>query len=347
MREAIRRADRRLSDAIDDFFLAETARLGERTRLAVARALEGTVGAIEADVRRHAARTLAGFGADARAETLLADQGSVADRLGQAGLLRDRGLMAELIARAETQAIAAALPPSDGEGDAPSLLVRLAEDADPALAGPARALMAAETRRRTANDEAGGTADALPATLHAPLVWLVAAAIREASVAANGDDSAVDRAIVDAAQRCLAAHEDGARVEALATRLALAIDARPEELGPLLLGALGDRRLTVFVALLARAVGLDHEAARAVVVDPAGDRLWVALRAAMLDRATIARIGLSLADADPRRDVDAFADQIDTIAALPVETARARLAPLTLRTDLRQAIDALDRATPR
>ena len=149
--------------------------------------------------------------------------------------------------------------------------------------------------------------------------------------------------IVEAAQRSLAAHDEGERPEALAVRLAIAIDARADELATLLIGALGDRSLNLFVALLGRAVDLDYDGARAIVLEPEGDRLWLALRAAGLDRATIARIALALADADRRRDIERFADDLDDIAAMPVSTARSALAPLTLHHDLRLAIDALAR----
>ena len=130
-------------------------------------------------------------------------------------------------------------------------------------------------------------------------------------------------------------------------RLAAAIDARADEVGDLLVEALGDRRLVLFIAVLGRAADLDFEGARAIVLEPEGDRLWLALRAAGLDRPTIARIALSLADADPRRDIESFADDLDAIAAVPVEAARSALAPLTLHHDLRLAIDALAREAGR
>jgi hypothetical protein len=127
-------------------------------------------------------------------------------------------------------------------------------------------------------------------------------------------------------------------------RLAAAIDARPDELAPLLLEALGDRRLSLFVAVLAQAIGLEFEQAQALVLEPEGERLWLALRAAQLDRPTIARIALALSDADPRRDIEAFADDLDRIAAIPPAEARLALAPETLAPDFRAAIRALERA---
>ena len=344
-RRAARHADSRLTGSIDDFFLADDSRLDERTRVMVARLLGGIVRGIETDIRRHAARVLAGHGSDDEAEALLRGHDDVVDRLARAGLLRDRQLMDELIARVRGTIIAAALPVDIAEAEAPSMLIRMADGDDGVIAGAARALLAAEARRRSADNSV--TANDLPAELHHRLLWWIAATIREEMVARRGDNALTDRAIVEAAQRSLAAHDEGERAEAIATRLAQAVDARPGELAPLLIEALRDRRLILFIACMGRALDLDYDSARAIVLEPEGDRLWLALRALDLDRATVARIGLSLADADPRRDLERFVDEIDDIAGIPVEVARSALAPLTLHHDLRLAIDALARERAR
>jgi hypothetical protein len=342
-RGAAGRAATRLTGTIADFFLADDARLDERTRHAVAAVLAATVGAVETDIRRHAARILAGRGADARAEALLQGHDEVVRRLARAGLLRDRRLMDELLARVRADLVAEALPIHHAAADRPSLLIRLADVDDSIVAAAARALLAAEARRRTASDNGTPGVGDLTAERHHQLVWWSAACIREASAAAIGEDAAVDRAIVEAAHRSLGAHDEGARAEAVAMRLAAAIDARADELGPLLLEALADRRLLLFIAVLGRAIDLDFDVTREILLEPEGDRLWLALRAAGLDRPTIAQIALALADADPRRNIEQFADELDAIAAVPIEAARSALAPLTLHHDLRAAIDALTR----
>ena len=335
-------ADARLTGAIADFFLADDGRLDERTRIDLGRVLAAVVQGIETAIRRHGARVLSAHGADVQAERLLRGHEDVMRRLSRAGLLRDRQLMDELIAQVRCERIAAELPPAAAAREQASLLVRLAEVYDGVVAAAARALLAAEARRRSAAEQG-----LLPAELHHQLIWWVAASIREGQVAAGGEDPAVDRAIVEAAQRSLAAHDEGQRPEAIAMRLASAIDARADELGGLLVDALGDRCLLLFVAVLGRAVDLDFTGARAIVLEPEGDRLWLALRAADLDRQTIARIALALADADPRRDIERFADDLDAIAAIAPEAARSALAPLTLHHDLRLAIDALAREAMR
>lgn len=320
----------RLARVIDDLFLPDDARLDERSRLALAHRLSETVGAIETELRRQAARLLSARGAVAQAEALLAGAAApAAGRLAGAGLLRDEALIAELVAQVRYKLLADSLPTAADGRDEPSLLVRLAAVPDRVVAAAAQALLVADSRGATS----------LPAEVQHRLVWWIAAAIRPAT-----PDADADRAIAEAATRNLGAHDEGERVEAVAMRLAGAIDARPEELAPLLLEALGDRRLSLFIGVLARAVGLDYEQARALVLEPDGERLWLALRAIRIDRPTIARIALTLADADPCRDIEAFADQLDRIAAVEPAEARLALAPETLERDFRAAIAALARS---
>lgn len=326
------RVGERLAGAMADLFLDPEARLDDRTRLALAERLARAVGRLETELKRQAARLLAARGASAAAEALLAQRDGLAlERLTRAGLLREEALIAELLAQVRFALLAETLPVTT-EGGAGSVLVRLAGVPDRVVAAAAQALLLAQSREDSP----------LPAELHHRLVWQAAAAVRPAET-----DPDADRAIAEAATRNLAAHDEGERVEAVASRLAAAIDARADELAPLLVEALGDGRLPLFTAVLARAVGIDFEQARALVLEPDGERLWLALRAAQLDRQTIARIALALADADPVRDIEGFADQLERIAAVRPGEARYALAPETLHRDFRAGIAALARASRR
>ncbi len=329
------RADAELAGAIADFFLSNETRLDDRTRAALAATMRGVVAGVEADIRRHAARLLTDEERPDKAEMVLTRSPEVFGRLMRAGILKNSDLMGEMIARVRLDLIEAALPVAVSGPDAPSLLVRLANAPDRVVAAAAAALLAADNRRRDANESGAGIDGDLPVELHRRLVWWIAAAIR-------GDaDADVDRAIVASAERSLSAHDETDRVEAIASRLAAAIAPRRSELPDLLVETLGDRRLQLFVALLAQALDWPTDQARTVTLEPAGDRLWLACRAIDLDRATIAKIALALADADPTRDIEAFADDLDAIAAVVVGDARAALASLTLHRDYRDAIRAL------
>lgn len=343
-RNADLRAEARLAAAIDTFFIGEDGGLDERERRAIAAMLDRLVGGIAGEVVRHCARLLEDRGLVGLAQRLEAPAAGVFARLVEAGLVRDRELIRELVGRVRQEWLAEALPSGPaGDPDRPSLLPRLIDEGDGVVAGAAMALMLAESRRRLGE----GRTD-LPAELHHRLVWWTAAALRDALAGVAGAEIALlDRALAEAAQRSLTAHDEGERLEAAATRLAQALEPRPGELPYLLTEALADRRAALFVALLAHALGIDYAIARDMVLDSAADRLWLALRALELPRDTIAGIGVALCEADPHRDVDAFAEALDALTAIAPEAARAALAPLKLHPDFRAALLALARGPGR
>lgn len=333
------RAYKGLVVATEDFFLPEEGRLDEHSRAALAALLRALVESVEAEIREHAVRLLTGRG-ESELVAALIEPGSALERLWGAGLLRDAELMAELLGRVRQETLGAALPmtaPDDPER--PSLINRFVQHPDRVVAASAMAVLIAESRRRGSPETGQFQAD-LPAELHHRIVWWVAAALRERALAPN---DALDRALTEAAQRSLAAHDEGDRLEAAAMRFAAAIDAQPRELSGLLVESLGDRRIVLFVALLGHALGVPYALARDLVLDPAAERLWLALRALEIGREGVAQIGYALSEADPRRDLERFADALDAIAAVTAAEAREALAPLRLHPDYRAAMAALQR----
>lgn len=332
-------AFRGLATAIDDFFLPESHRLDERTRVGLSRLLRALVDTVEGEIRDHGVRQLQVQGETALADALAGADG-VFTALCDSGLLRDRELMGELIAQVRQELLASGMPvQAHDDPERPSLINRFVQHPDRVLAQSAMGVLIAESRRRSLPEAGPLPQTDLPAELHHKLVWWVAAALR-LRVAAE-DIATLDRVLVEAAQRSLAAHDEGDRVEAAVMRLAVAIDAQPDELPELLNEALGDRRVTLFAGLLAHALGVDYTVARSLALDAGSGRLWVALRALDLDREAIARLGLALTEADPRRDIEAFAETLDTIMAVEVEDARAALAGLRLPGDYRAAVQAV------
>ena len=335
------RAYRGLTVAIDDFFLPEDARLDERTRSGLSTLLRGLVETVEGEVREHAVRLLHGRGESALV-IALNDPSSIFARLWQSGLLRDPDLMAELVSRVRQELMGLALPMhASDDPERPSLINRLVQHPDRVVAAGAMAVLIAESRRRGSPDAGQFTRTDLPAELHHRLVWWVAAGLRE-RVGEGGD--ALDRALSESAQRSLAAYDEGDRLEATAMRFAAAIDAQPQELPGLLVESLSDRRIVLFIALLGHALGVTYALARDIVLDSAADRLWLALRALELGREPVAQIGYALCEADPRRDLEAFADMLDSITAVSAQAAREALAPLKLHPDYRAAVVALERS---
>lgn len=320
------RAAARRQGAVADLRLDDDSRLTDQLRFHVQARLDALVTTTANDLLVQAKR-LSPSGESVPPPLPLSD---VTRRLRHAGVLSDPDLLSELLAQVRQQLLAEALPIGTLTSDAPSLLVRLSEAPDRIVATSARAVLAAEGRMRTVAID--GAAIGLPVALRRTLVWSIAAALR------HDDDGDFDLALAQAAERVLAAQGDADRPGAAMTRLAEAIDARAVELPDLLLESLSDRQLGLFVALLAHASGIGHEDIREIVLEPEGDRLWLVLRALDLGRAAIARIGLSLAEAESRRDIDAFADALDAILAIPAERARAAIASLGLPQAFRDAI---------
>lgn len=333
------RARARLKAVIADMFLPAETRLDDRTRAAIDATLGGLVSTIEGELREHGARLLRARGYHVLAAALAGNTVPVTARLWQAGLPRDPDFLRELIARVRLDLLVELLPPMvDDDPASVGLLPRLTENPDRVVAGSARAVLAADNRRRGG----GGAGTDLPAEQHHKLVWWVAAALREPH-AGQPDVAALDRVLAEAALRNLGAQDEGERLEAAACRLAAALEPTPAEYPVLLVAALADRRLALFVAILAQGMGVPYDAAREIALDPGGERLWLACRALDLPREAIAHIGLRLSEGDARRDLDRFADELDHVAAIPSATARAAIAPLRLHPDYRAALDALRR----
>ncbi|WP_375403352.1 DUF2336 domain-containing protein [uncultured Sphingomonas sp.] len=336
--------DARLRHAVGDLFLADAARLDERTRAYVEDLLARIVANAEGDVRRRSASLLVARGATGIAEALLGGD-PVLPRLRDAGLLRDPELVGELVARVELDALFAALAPPADMPDSPGLLPLMAGSTDDEVAKAALTLLAADNRRRAADEGAGSVGSELPAKLHRRLLWLIAAVIREQGLDTArpgfGPTADRDRAVAEATLHVLAEYDEDDRPEAAAVRLASAVGAQTDELGQLLARTLSDSRATLFTALIARAGGLDHDQARRIVTDPRGELLVLILHAVGIDRARIARIGVALAEADPRRDLDRLADAFDWTAAHDRADAREAMAPLALGRDFRDAVRSL------
>lgn len=336
--DAGRVAAARLDVAVADIFLSQPGRLDDRTRWTVLRLAETTVNAIEQQIVGGAARALATRGWPEAAAILESNQALAWPRLLDTGLMRDAEVIAELIAQARIDLLDQSLTVLRAPDGEPTLVAMLADGADVGLRQAALAYMVADGRRRLS---AGERHADLPAALQARVTWWVAAALRERLGDMAGFES--DVAICDAAQRCVGGYGDDERVEAAAARLAALLHAAPDPRGELLLHALESARATLFVALLAAALSIDAADARALLLDPESDRLWLAMRAAGMSRDAIARAGFLLTEADRARDLDALIELLDPLAALDPATAAAAVAPLTLPADYRAALRALNR----
>ncbi|WP_242416835.1 DUF2336 domain-containing protein [Sphingomonas panni] len=336
---AERAGHRRLRAAAEHFHLPEDARIDDRTAARLDAVMRLTVDGIDHMVRDDAVRLLIARGQTALAQGLRA-AGSPFDRVVRAGLFRDPVLFGELFARVRLDAIAHGLPVMiDGAGEGPTMVARLAQSGDRLVAAAAVAVLAAQSRR-------GSLVEGIPATVElarpllARLAWWVAAALRDMTDA-GADIALLDAALAESVRRAIDTQSELVPLEVAAMRLAQAIEPQGDEVAPLLAEAIGDGRLVLFTALVARASGLAFERVRDLVIDPDGARLWVVLRALAVDRATIARIGFALAESEPARDIEGFADRIDIIMDVTPEAARIALAPMALDAEYHAAMLAL------
>lgn len=320
---AERRAASRAATGVADLMLGRRDRLDDATRAAAAAWIDAATAAIAAEVTDMASRRLP--------DPAVLRGADVAARIEAAGLTRDPALVAEAIAQARVDAIEAALVATRPPTATATLLSRLLEAGDRIVRARATAYLVADNRRRQAGGE-------VPEALHRRLAWAAAAVLR-AHVGAQAD-----AALAEAAERSLSARRDSGDAAGAAMQLAVAIDAPSVERPHLLIDALAEGRLGLFSALLAHALSIGVDDARALAIDGDGERLWLALRAAGVGRDDIARIGWALCAADRARDVERLPEQIDAIADVTPQDAAVALDLLSLPADYRAAIRALNEA---
>lgn len=331
------RARRRRAAEVRDLLSDSEARLDERTRTAAGACLDAIVGALDRMIRARAATWLDEHGAYDASAALAALSVDMTAKLADGGILSETALIEEVLGRVGEALLAERLPIDlAGDEGAGGLVLRLTASRDAKVSGAAHAFLAADAARRAEIDGEPSTGD-LPSALRAHLAWPMVAILR----GALPQDAMSDAALAHAAAQVVGSIGEVHPLEATAMRLAKALAPEADELPLLVAEALRDRRLSLATALIARALGTDYSAVREAVLDPEGERLWLALRALDFDKPTIARIGWLMCEADARRSVEGFADQIDALMAVGQADAAAAIAELRLPHAYRDAIHLL------
>ena len=320
-------ADRVVAVAAD-LFVPAAHRMSDRVRAYVSTMLDSVVGGFERDLRKAVAPRFAGRSELAAALTSPA-VGIAVPLLHDARTLAYPPLVRILLRRAAEFVLSRRREPEPGPGP-------LADDADPGVAEVAMALAIADARRVDRFGAPALLADDLPAEVAHWLVWQAAAALRHYLRAHHAIEAAeADDALTAAAADRLAAHDEGAGLRPLASRLASMLSAAGRTDGPLLRALLDAGQPGTFTALLAAAAGLPAAETWNVIADPADGRLALVLRAADLDRPSAAGILLGLTP-DPAAEIDLF-DACDRATAL---RAIAELALPPAYRDAKMALDA-------
>ena len=331
------RARRRRAAEVRDLLSDAEARLDDRTRTAAGACLSALVGAVEGLIRKRAIAYLADHDAVDSADRLAALSIDMTGLLAESGVLSDTALIEEVLGRVGEALLAERLPIElGGASDSTGLVLRLTGSTDPKVADAARAMLSADAARRAEIEGEPSSGD-LPAVLRAHLAWPMAAILRSRLPF----DTLIDAAMSHAASQVAGSIGEVRSLEGTAMRLAEAIAPDAHELPVVTLEALGDRRLSLAIALLARALATDYTAVRDLVLDPEGERLWLVMRALDFERTAIARVGYLLCEADVRRSTEAFADLLGAIMQASPDEAAEAVAELRLPHPYRDALHLL------
>jgi uncharacterized protein (DUF2336 family) len=311
-------ARERFAVAAADLLLPDQSRLTEWQRLTAAALLTRLIHGLEDELRARLAVRFEGHEAF-HAALSSARVPIVLPILERANVLRDADLGNVLVRRVEEHRYWKAKAPS-GSAD---LLFELVRDGDEQVAAEAMELVVARSRRFDRFQEpAMGQVD-LPAELQHKLVWLVAAALRHYAVQQHGL-AAVDGAIEEEASALIAAHDEGAILEARAMRLVRRLHALGRLDDGLLVRTLAEGMLPLFIAGLATLTALDYGAAWEVIADPRGRGPAILLRAAGVGRDAAAQILLAANSRAPLVsgvEGDATAAQLETFDSLDPASA--------------------------
>lgn len=337
-------ARERLATSLVDLFLPGETRLSDQQRTTIARILGALVTAVEDEFRRRLIDTMDEAAQPELAAALATARIEIAAPILERGrLLRDHGLVAVLLRRADEHRLATALS-RIGEyhgGEGSGLIDRLLDHRDPRVAAAAMALLIAESRRYDRFGDPVVARTDLPAELQHRLVWWVAAALREYMIERHAlDPAAADRPLAIAATAMLSAYDEGETLEGRSFELASRLHRDGELDDVFLSDALSEGRLALFVAALGLRAGIDGDAAWEMVADPTGSRLAVLLRAIECSRAIAGDILVRLATAEGRHE-EQWAEHFGAFDLLDAERARDALRPWRLDADYRRAIAAL------
>jgi len=313
-------ARERFAVAATDLLLPDQARLTEWQRLTAAALLSRLIHGIEDEMRARLAERFESHAA-LHAALSSAHVPIALPILERAQALRDTELSNVLVRRVEEHRYWKANAPAAGSDE---LLFHLVRDPDEEIAVEAMELVIARSRRFDRFQEPAMGAVELPAELQHKLVWMVAAALRHYIVQQHGV-AAVDAAIEEAASALIAAHDEGATLEARAVRLARRLDAAGRLDGALLARILGEGMLPFFIAALAARCALDYAAAWEVLADPRGRGPALLLKAGGVERDHAAAVLLLLASRGPLvsgAEGEAASSQLDLFDTMDEAAAR-------------------------
>lgn len=310
----------RFTVAATDLLLPERSRLTEWQRHTAAALLGRLIRSIEDALRAALASAFSEHQA-LHAALSSADLAIALPLLERAQVLRDPDLGTALVRRVEEHRYWR----ENGAGRARDMLATFIQDDDEEIASEAMAMLIARSRRFDRDQEPLLGHTDLAADLQHRLVWMVAAAIRQ-YVVQHHDLSvgAIDAAIADTAGQMVASYDEGATLEASATRLARRLRDADRLGGDALAAMLDEGLLPLFVAGIAVRCALASDATWEILSDPQGRGPSLLLRVAEVDRRDAAAILLALNSRGrlfSGSDGDAAVAQLDLFDATSLDAA--------------------------
>ncbi len=295
----------RVAVALADLFVPDSLGLSEQHRASMGALLARLVRSIEDDLRTSLAISFdqshypAVHGAltSVRVELVL-------PILASSEALKDPDLIALLLRRVEEHRLyLAAQARQRKEGR--ELLAELVRSRDETVSRAAMALLIGQSRRLDRFREPVIVSPELPAEIEHRLVWTVAAALRVYLITRQQIDPAeADAELAAAAASRLSSYDEGEGLEARSTQLAQRLDQLGRLDNDMVVRALDDGLLPLFLAMLATRCRLSLDAVWEVLSDPRGNGAAFLLKSAALPREQAGPLLLSLAHGVPGANPD-------------------------------------------
>ncbi|SNS09143.1 Uncharacterized conserved protein, DUF2336 family [Sphingomonas laterariae] len=331
--------------ALIDLFLPDGRRLRDIERAAAANLLQRLVATVEDDLRDRIGQRIETRDAVLATALTAGATPIAAPMIEHAGMLRDAELVGLVLRRAEEHRLSIALRLAAARvaefAPEPPLIDMLVDDAEPAIAEAAMAMIVAESRRIDRFQDPVLARTDLPAEVQHRLIWRVAACLRRYMIEIGRlDPATADREVGAAAQALLAGYDESATLEGRAIALALLLRADGRLSDALIGRALGEGRVALTVAALALRAGIEFGVAWDMLFDADGSRLAVLLSAIGMDTATAADILFRCVPSD--MDPETAAGRVEAFMALDRGRAEETLRPWRLDPAFRNAIDDLN-----
>jgi uncharacterized protein (DUF2336 family) len=209
-----------------------------------------------------------------------------------------------------------------GDGDAIEQLLR---NPDAKISAQAFRYLVVESRTNDRFQHPLLSRNDLPPALAHRMFWWVSTTLRSFIMERfSGDDDRVDTIINDAVDAARPAASSSS-LDAEADRLVERLDMLNELTQRFLVQALRSKRLTVFIAGMARLARIDSRAMRRIIFDRAGEPLAIACRAVNFDRQTFATLFLLTHHGNEGISPDRFERALEFYDTITFARARATL----------------------